>query len=554
MPKSVINAFQKILNIVKPPTIEGDFPTQFALKRFVKKFEIPDNNGAEQRKLKTFEAWRDYDSGLKDVILPHSSWYTARLLIHKIMRDFHHGELALTGGSQSEPLRGMQSIADKLLTHKWEVSPGCADLFVNLAIDDKAFMKAAKIRLRRSLGDKDYRQEVKRIYRLRRRPDDVKRFILYSSLVERDHSRYSTVRKNNEIDRSIDLQPFINMVVQRSIGLGLREVLRKHFNVDLEKLQPIHGLMIKNKEKSTIDLRNASDSNTWSLIEFLFPKSFVNLLRKATPTFTEGLDGHFYMTNKVSSMGNGFTFELMTLTLMALVKQFDQSGSVFGDDIIVDSNVAPDLIGALSTAGWVVNVDKTFINSSFRESCGYNYHDDFGYLRSYDFEYPVTIGDCIVFFNKLGMLKSIPYFGKLYELLRRTIPNALRGPWPTGQSVGLTHEQDMSLDLYFFDIKYKTTSPLPFEKYAKALNKPQWGTFETFVYRPRVRFARRDTIRMSSHSLLYFTYMHGCRKTDIVFTGKGDWVRVGMFTDGNSAIRLKTLVTSYHEPEATGTM
>lgn len=551
MHKSVTNAFQKILSSIELPVIDGNFAEQFAKKRFVKKFEIPDDKSTKERKLKTFETWRDYDSGLKDVHLPHSSWYKARLVIHQIMRDFKFGELTFTGGSQSEPLRGMQSIADKLLTHSWEVSPECADLFVELAFNDKAFLKAAKIRLRRSLGDKGYLSKTREIYRINHRKDDVKKYILYANLTERDHSRYSTVRKNNSIDRSIDMQPFINMLVQRAIGLGIRDILEREFDVCLEELQSVHGHMIMDKSKSTIDLRNASDSNTWSLVEFLFPKKFVNLLRMATPTFTEGLDGHFYMTKKVSSMGNGFTFELMSLVLMVTAKQFDPHSSVFGDDIVIDSGVALDFVEALQSAGWVVNVDKTFINTPFRESCGYNYHDDFGYIRSFDFEFPESIGDCIVFFNKLGMLSSVPYFRKLYELLRRAIPTALRGPWPHGQSVGLTHEQDMSLDLYFFDMKFKTTSPLPFEVYAKALHKPHWETFETYVFRPKVRFTRRDNIKMSKHSLLYFTYMHGYRKSDIVLTGKGDWVKVGMFTDGNLAFRLKNLVASYPTPKAT---
>lgn len=545
MKESVIHAFQKILNSVELPEISGDFPTQFALKRFVKKFEIPDNNHAAARKLKTFENWRDYDSGLAAVNLPHGSWYQARLLIQKIMRGFRIRELTFTGGSQSEPLMGMQSIADKLLTHNWEVSPDCADLFVDLAVNDKAFLKAAKIRLRRSHGDESYRAAVKRIYSYRRSPDDVKRYVLYSCLTAREASRYSTVRKNNAIDRSIDLQPFINMVVQRAIGLGLRDLIRNEFGIVLEDTAPIHGREIKDKRKATIDLKNASDSNTWSLVEFLFPRKFVALLRASTPFYTEGLDGHYYVTKKVSSMGNGFTFELMTLVLLATARQLDPKASVFGDDIVIDATQAPELIRSLTSAGWIVNEEKSFINSPFRESCGYNYHDDFGYMRSFDFEYPKTYGDCVTFFNKVSLLTDIPYFKKLHELLRRAIPVALRGPWPPGLSVGLTHEQDTCLDLYFFDRKYRTTSPPLFEPYAKAIQVPRWGTFETFVFVPRVRFARRDNIKMSKHSLLYFEYMSGYRTSDIVFTGKGDWVKVGMFTDGHVSYRIRGHVTPY---------
>lgn len=231
--KSIVHAFHTILNRVSAPTVQGDFPTQFALRRFVKKFEIPESAHAAERKLKTFEQWREYDEGLRAVHLPLGEWYTSRLHIQKMMKNFRLGELTFTGGSQSEPLHGMQSIADKLLTHDWEVSPGCAELFVDLAVDDHALMKAAKIRMRRSLGAEGYRNEVKRIYRINHSVGDVRRFVLYFNLVERDHSRYSTVRKNNAIDRSIDLQPFINMLVQRAIGLGLKELIKSEFGLDL---------------------------------------------------------------------------------------------------------------------------------------------------------------------------------------------------------------------------------------------------------------------------------------------------------------------------------
>lgn len=539
--KSIVHAFHTILNRVSAPTVQGDFPTQFALRRFVKKFEIPESAHAAERKLKTFEQWREYDEGLRAVHLPLGEWYTSRLHIQKMMKNFRLGELTFTGGSQSEPLHGMQSIADKLLTHDWEVSPGCAELFVDLAVDDHALMKAAKIRMRRSLGAEGYRNEVKRIYRINHSVGDVRRFVLYFNLVERDHSRYSTVRKNNAIDRSIDLQPFINMLVQRAIGLGLKELIKSEFGLDLEVLQPVHGSMIRDRRFSTIDLRNASDSNTWSLCEFLFPKWFVNLLRKACPTYTEGLDGHFYVTKKISSMGNGFTFELMTLVLLATVRQLDAGGSVFGDDIVISTTHAPRLVKVLESAGWVVNVDKTFIDSSFRESCGYNYHDEFGYMRSYDFEYPETIGDCIVFANKCFLLGSIPFFAKLHSLLYRAIPKALRGPVPHGTSVGLTHEQDTCLDSHFFCKKYKPTSPPQLESLVSGLQWPSWGSFETYVYQAHKRFTRRHTIRMKSHALLYFAYMQAGTMSDIVLTGKGDWIKVGMITDGSRSFRIKAL-------------
>lgn len=525
MPQSVINAFQSILKKVEVPTISGDFASQFALKRFAKKFEIPVKSTTSARKLKTFEQWVDYDTGLEPVHLPHGGWYKARLLIHQVLRSFRIGELTFTSGSSSQPLHGRQSISDKLLTHDWEVSENCADLFVNLAVNDKAFVKAAKIRVRKSLGDEVYRNEVKRIYRYRRRGDDVKRWLLYSCLICREASRFSTVPKNNEIDRSIDLQQFINMLVQRAIGQGLRDVIKNHFNIDLDETQPVHGRKIMDKQVATIDLKNASDSNTWSLLEFLAPAWFVKLVKQACPPYTEGLDGHYYMTKKVSSMGNGFTFELMTLVLLSLVKQFDNHGSVFGDDIIINKSVAGDFIVALESCGWVVNKDKSFVDGPFRESCGYNFHDDFGYIRSFDFYWPESIGDCMTFWNKCVLLEHIPFFNRLCRLLYRAIPPALRGPIPNGITAGPTHQHGISLDGYFFDKKFKLRQEPWLAHYALALNYPEWSYHEGFEFRAKVRLRKRDNITMKRNAHLYFQYLYAGRRSDIVLTGKGDWVR-----------------------------
>lgn len=43
---------------------------------------------------------------------------------------------------------------------------------------------------------------------------------------------------------------------------------------------------------------------------------------------------------------------------------------VFGDDIIVDSSIAPTLIDNLAAIGFSVNKQKSFIDGFFKESCG----------------------------------------------------------------------------------------------------------------------------------------------------------------------------------------
>jgi len=93
--------------------------------------------------------------------------------------------------------------------------------------------------------------------------------------------------------------------------------------------------------------------------------------------------GKWYHLEKFSSMGNGFTFELETLIFSAavsavyemkgLVCTFGVDASVYGDDIIVRTEAAADVIAALKYIGFTTNSDKTFLNGYFRESCGGDY-------------------------------------------------------------------------------------------------------------------------------------------------------------------------------------
>lgn len=89
--------------------------------------------------------------------------------------------------------------------------------------------------------------------------------------------------------------------------------------------------------------------------------------------------GEKHLLRKVSSMGNGFTFELETLIFYGLCsaviellasKDMDHRCTVFGDDIIIASELVPALREVLLYFGFVMNPKKTFSEGPFRESCG----------------------------------------------------------------------------------------------------------------------------------------------------------------------------------------
>jgi hypothetical protein len=81
------------------------------------------------------------------------------------------------------------------------------------------------------------------------------------------------------------------------------------------------------------------------------------------------------MLHKFSSMGNGYTFALETVIFWSLVQAANsltgcEVASVYGDDIVCESNSALLLTEALRFAGFKVNSEKSYYTGPFRESCG----------------------------------------------------------------------------------------------------------------------------------------------------------------------------------------
>lgn len=217
-------------------------------------------------------------------------------------------------------------------------------------------------------------------------------------------SRLSTVAKNAEKDRPISMEPLWNMVAQLSYAWDLREVLRAQLGIDLSSRAALHRTLIRHAEKATVDFANASNSNWMVVLEWLLPSSmFRKLSQLRTPICEWNGEYHYY--NMLAPMGCGFTFEVMTIVLLALSRVFDNGATVFGDDVIIDASVAEDFIALTSFLGWQVNTDKSFVEGNFRESCG-GFHDlstgtD---LRSFDFHDPEDLFDCTTTANKLYRL------------------------------------------------------------------------------------------------------------------------------------------------------
>lgn len=220
----------------------------------------------------------------------------------------------------------------------------------------------------------------------------------------RNVSRVSTVVKNAEKDRPISMEPFWNMVAQLSYAGDLRETLRVKLGIDLESRAALHRTLIRHAKKATIDFANASNSNWTVVLRWLLPQSmYTKLMQLRTPVCEVGGEYHCY--NMLAPMGCGFTFEVMTIVLLAFSRVFDDGSTVFGDDVIIEASQADNFISLATLCGWKINWSKSFKEGNFRESCG-GFHDlSTGQdILSYDFHALENLFDACTLANKLHRL------------------------------------------------------------------------------------------------------------------------------------------------------
>jgi hypothetical protein len=246
-------------------------------------------------------------------------------------------------------------------------------------------------------------------------------------------NRLSYVPKTPEKTRTICTEPVLNMFFQKGLGSVFEQVLKKDFKTDLS-IQPDFNRQLARLGSidgsfGTIDLSNASDSVSLSVIERLFPKYVVNWVKQFRSPEVIYPDGSRSELHMVSSMGNAFTFPLETLLFSSIVvacyrvlglnlyRGVDGSKNyaVFGDDIIVRKDAYSFVVRCLKLFGFTVNDDKSFNTGSFRESCGGDFylgHDVRGvYIKSLK-----TRADVYSAINRLVRWCSVSYV-----LLPRTI-------------------------------------------------------------------------------------------------------------------------------------
>jgi hypothetical protein len=252
-------------------------------------------------------------------------------------------------------------------------------------------------------------------------------------------NRITFVPKNSQTDRSIAIEPSMNLYLQLGVDGYIRRRL-KRWGVDLDsqtKNQELAriGSLYWDHPRSfvTLDLAAASDSVSTELCRLLLPSQwYAYLMDLRSPNGC--VAGEEIKFNKISSMGNGYTFALESAIFAAIVygciKAVEghvnrDEFAVYGDDIIVRKHISDLVVRMLNLCGFNINQAKSFTQGPFRESCGADWFKGTSVRPVFLTEKPSTVPDLWCDHNRIRRvlaLKAMEYNSETCKLVTRWIP------------------------------------------------------------------------------------------------------------------------------------
>lgn len=276
------------------------------------------------------------------------------------------------------------------------------------------------------------------------------------------NARITFVPKNALTERTIAIEPTLNLLLQLGVDGFIRKRL-KFWGVDIDS-------QCKNQELArtgsvewrtrdpfiTLDLAAASDSISLALCREVLPPVWYRFLCDLrTPS---GLIGEDLIVNfeKISSMGNGFTFALETALFTAMVYavekvvwgKYDASQhAVFGDDIIIRRSLYGHFRVLLYACGFALNTDKSFISGPVRESCGADWLQGEPIRPVHLTKQPETVMDLYGDYNRLKRILSLNWgceestaLVKILKWIPETF-RSIRGPLSDTEFTSFLHDE-----------------------------------------------------------------------------------------------------------------
>jgi hypothetical protein len=207
-----------------------------------------------------------------------------------------------------------------------------------------------------------------------------------------ERSKVKLVPKDSRGPRIITMEPHSYMWIQQGLRASLYEwiestspLTRGHINFTDQTVNQWLALNSSlTSEWATLDLKDASDLLSVDLVGRVFrlqPKLLRCLLASRTSE-TVLPNGDAISLKKFAGMGSAvcfpieaFVFWAICVSAIALELGIDLCDAtafvyVYGDDIIVPTDLAEEVMTALESTGLIVNRTKSYYRGRFRESCG----------------------------------------------------------------------------------------------------------------------------------------------------------------------------------------
>ena len=215
---------------------------------------------------------------------------------------------------------------------------------------------------------------------------------LYKRRVKGQRARFKYVHKQVGKARGICIEQNEVQYMQQAIKRAMYDWIQSHpltkgkINFDDQTINAALALMCSiTKLLATIDMSEASDRVARDLVAWLFQDTVLYEPLMALSTkwidLPKGLGQQKSMrTAKFAPMGSGICFPVMSVVHWSLITAIMQDAQctqshiedvhVYGDDIIVPSEVAELVYEKLPLFGMKLNKTKSYHRSNFRESCG----------------------------------------------------------------------------------------------------------------------------------------------------------------------------------------
>jgi hypothetical protein len=197
-------------------------------------------------------------------------------------------------------------------------------------------------------------------------------------------ARVCLVPKDSRGPRIISCEPAELMFIQQGIMRLLYRILESHFltsgyinfsDQSINQSKAREGSI--NSQYATIDLKDASDRVSLSLVKELFPEPWVRCFTACRSDSTILPDGREVKLQKFAPMGSSCCFPVEALVFWALASASVKGRReiyVYGDDIICPPYMVGEIVDTFEAVGLQVNRDKCYTQGPFRESCGGDFH------------------------------------------------------------------------------------------------------------------------------------------------------------------------------------